>query len=315
MPQAKVTDIAYVRFSAPDLDLMERFLLEFGLRRAHRSDDNLYMRGVGEGAFLHATQRGDPAFVGVAFEAESEEAIATLAAAEGVAVEKLDGPGGGSVVRLRDPDGFGVELIAGRVPAEQITTRAPLPYNSAHQRSRVNVVKRVGEGPSHVRRIGHCVLNVRDFRRSEAWYKDRFGFITSDEIEMQPGAAIGAFLRCDRGDQPTDHHTIFLMGTGHPAFNHAAFEVLDFDDLMRGNAHLAAAAREHDWGVGRHFLGSQIFDYWRDPWGHAIEHWTDGDLLDAAWGSRRVSMQELLGVQWGPSFPHPLPPLELGDVA
>ena len=33
-------------------------------------------------------------------------------------------------------------------------------------------------------------------------------------------------------------------------------------------------------------LGSQIFDYWRDPWGHTVEHWTDGDLLDAGWGSR-----------------------------
>ena len=32
----KVTDIAYVRFRAPDLDEMEKFLLEFGLHRAER---------------------------------------------------------------------------------------------------------------------------------------------------------------------------------------------------------------------------------------------------------------------------------------
>ena len=154
------------------------------------------------------------------------------------------------------------------------------------------------------------MLNVTDFRRTEAWYKERFGFITSDEIEAAPDVSIGAFMRCDRGTRPTDHHTLFVLGTGHPMFNHAAFEVLDFDDLMRGNAHLAQTVSAHDWGVGRHFLGSQIFDYWRDPWGHGMEHWTDGDLLDAEWGSRRASMKELIGVQWGPSFPHPVPPID-----
>ena len=31
---------------------------------------------------------------------------------------------------------------------------------------------------------------------------------------------------------------------------------------------LAARGYPHAWGVGRHILGSQIFDYWRDPFGH-----------------------------------------------
>jgi catechol 2,3-dioxygenase-like lactoylglutathione lyase family enzyme len=310
MPQVKVRDIAYVRFGAPDLDAMEQFLLDFGLTRSHRTDDALYMRGVGPAPFLHVTERGEPGYRGVGFECDSEADLAALARSEDVTVQSLDAPGGGAVVRLRDPDGFGVDLVAGRALAEEIPTRPRAPYNSVQDRARLNEVKRLGQGPSHVRRIGHCVLNVGDFRRSEAWYKSRFGFITSDEVELAPGTALGAFMRCDRGDLPTDHHTLFLLGTGQPMFNHAAFEVLDFDDLMCGNAHLAGTSREHDWGVGRHFLGSQIFDYWRDPWGHAVEHWTDGDLLDAAWGSRRASMGELMGVQWGPSFPHPLPPLD-----
>ena len=56
---------------------------------------------------------------------------------------------------------------------------------------------------------------------------------------------------------------------------------------MCGHDWLKEKGRRHEWGVGRHILGSQIFDYWRDPWGHTLEHWTDGDLLDAPWGSRR----------------------------
>jgi hypothetical protein len=72
---------------------------------------------------------------------------------------------------------------------------------------------------------------------------------------------------------------------------------------MRGNAYLAAKTRRHEWGVGRHYLGSQIFDYWSDPWGHTVEHWTDGDLMDADWGTRRVSPEIVRAVQWGDAAP------------
>jgi hypothetical protein len=37
----KIQDIAYVRFSAPDLDQMEMFLTEFGMVRAERTSDAL----------------------------------------------------------------------------------------------------------------------------------------------------------------------------------------------------------------------------------------------------------------------------------
>ena len=86
-------------------------------------------------------------------------------------------------------------------------------------------------------------------------------------------------------------------------FNHAAFEVADLDDLMAGHERLKASGHTAEWGIGRHILGSQIFDYWRDPWGHTLEHWTDGDLFNAQDGSNTASLQDLLGVQWGPTPP------------
>ena len=111
-------------------------------------------------------------------------------------------------------------------------------------------------------------------------------------------------MRCDRGDQPTDHHTLFLAQLpGGPGFNHAAFEVAGLDDLMLGHAHLKARGRNAAWGVGRHKLGSQIFDYWKDPWGHELEHWTDGDLFTAEDGSNKATVRDMLDVQWGSPFP------------
>ena len=61
----------------------------------------------------------------------------------------------------------------------------------------------------------------------------------------------------------------------------------------------------HDWGIGRHILGSQIFDYWQDPWGHGMEHWTDGDLLDGSHKTEKHPMSVILGSQWGPAAPPP----------
>ncbi len=299
----KVDDIAFVRFSAPDLDAMEAFLIDFGLVRARRDATALYMRGTDGDPYFHVTHKGEPGFAGLAFEARSVDDLATLAEKEDAALETLDGPGGGKRVRLKDPDGFNVEVVAGRevLPALQVPSTHPT--NDARSQPRRNHIKRVGAGTAHVKRLGHCVLNVSNFRASEAWYKERFGFITSDEIKLSPEFALGAFMRCDRGQLPADHHTLFLAGTGTPKFNHAAFEVIDLDDLMTGHDHLKAKAYRHEWGVGRHVLGSQIFDYWRDPWGHTVEHWTDGDLMNASWGSRDATIQDLMGVQWGMPTP------------
>ena len=75
---------------------------------------------------------------------------------------------------------------------------------------------------------------------------------------------------------------------------------------MAGHEHLKQTGHRHWWGVGRHILGSQVFDYWLDPWGHEMEHWTDGDQLRAADGGGIGAVQDLLRVQWGMNMP-PIP--------
>ena len=300
----KIEDVAYVRFRAPDLAEMRAFLEDFGLALTEATPARLVARGAGPSPVAHVTELGDAGFVGVAFRAESVADLQRLAAAEGAAIEPLDLPGGGSVVTLRDPDGHRVDLVAGQAPANALPVAGAQAWNHAGVRQRLRATKRIAAGPANVVRLGHVVLNVSDFRASEQWYKQRLGFITSDEIQLSPARALGAFLRCDRGETPTDHHTLFLAQSPKgPGFNHAAFEVADLDDLMRGHQRLSDAGRHAEWGVGRHILGSQVFDYWRDPWGHTLEHWTDGDMFTAADGSNTVTLQELLGVQWGPSAP------------
>lgn len=299
MSLMKAVDIAYVRFAVPDLDKAEAWFSDFGLKRAAREEGRLSMCGAGPGPFLYAAELGEPRFIAAGFEAETRADLKRMAEAGGAMIETLSAPGGGEVVHLKDPDGLGVEIVFGQEKrAAEITPRAPL--NDAGSHARLRRPKRLAAGPSSVVRLGHCVLQVSDFRRSERWYKAHLGLLTSDEIKGESGEATGAFLRCDRGDQPTDHHTLFLMQHEQPGFNHAAFEVRDFDDLMIGNTHLTVSGADHAWGIGRHILGSQIFDYWRDPFGFTMEHWTDGDLFTADQPPGTATMAELFGSQWGP---------------
>ncbi len=308
MSMIKIEDVAFVRFRAPDLAEMRKFLEDFGLVVVEEAASRLVARGSGVAPITHITELGEAGFAGVGFRAAGVADLETLARHEGVEVNDFDAPGGGKKVLLTDPDGHRIEVVAGQKLAEPIALPQAQAWNRADLRERVRATKRITTGAANVVRLGHVVLNVSNFRASEQWYKERFGFITSDEIQLSPQFSVGAFLRCDRGDTPTDHHTLFLVQRPNgPGFNHAAFEVADLDDLMRGHQKLKDAGRHAEWGVGRHILGSQVFDYWRDPWGHTLEHWTDGDVFTAADGSNKATLQDLLAVQWGP-----LPPPTMG---
>jgi hypothetical protein len=69
---------------------------------------------------------------------------------------------------------------------------------------------------------------------------------------------------------------------------------------MIGHDVLAAKGYEHFWGIGRHSLGSQVYDYWGDPWGRVHEHWADTDVLNASVPPNLISREELAGPWGGP---------------
>jgi catechol 2,3-dioxygenase-like lactoylglutathione lyase family enzyme len=297
----RVQDAAYVRFAAPDLDVMERFLTDFGLVVMAREDDALYARGTDPSPYLHVTERGEPGFRGMAFEAASADDLRAAAGLEGASpVEKIDAPGGGQRVRFTDPDGFAVEVVHGREQLPPLPVRGAAPLNRGSDRRRFGQLQRLAPGPAPVKRLGHVVVRVADFRRSEGWFKSRFGFLSSDEVYLgEPDNIITAFLRCDRGEAYADHHTLLCLAVGEVGFDHAAFEVEDIDAVMLGHDHLERAGYAHHAGIGRHVLGSQVFDYWRDPWGHVLEHFTDGDLLNRHHPTERHDPATALGTQWG----------------
>ena len=304
----KVSDVAYARFRAPDLDRMETFLTDFGLVRAARTDRALYMRGTDPRHYVHVTERGEPAFLGIGLQAASAADLDALARTEGAsAVEPIDEPGGGRRVRLTDPNGIAIEVVHGIATLPALSLPQRRPTNDGTHHDRLGARHAIDAGPAHVKRLGHFVLVVNDFRETEAFYHSRFGFLNSDELYVgDRGQVLGAFMRCDRGDDFVDHHTFLAIGAGMVALNHVAFEVQDLDDLMVGHERLEQRGYQHHWGVGRHVLGSQLYDYWRDPYGNVVEHWTDGDLFNAATETGAVAISpENAPSFWGPAPPSP----------
>ena len=306
MPIIKVKDLAFGRLRAPDLDAMEEFLTHFGMIRAERTPRALYMRGTDPSHHIHVTELGDPAFVGFAYEAASEEDLLRVARAPGASpVEPIDEPGGGKRVRLVEPNGYRIEVVHGIAPLPAIAVpRIPMNTGSEPLR-RAGTLMRLGGSPAPIKRIGHGVLGTPKVMDTALWFRDTLGFIGSDDVYAGDRAnIIGSFNRCDRGDDYVDHHTLFCVMNERAGLNHMSFEVPDVDAVLKDHEYLARLGKyEHMWGVGRHLLGSQVYDYWCDPWGRVHERWADTDRLNARSGSNLLPAEEALVSQWGDDPP------------
>jgi catechol 2,3-dioxygenase-like lactoylglutathione lyase family enzyme len=301
----KIRDVAYVRLRVPDLDRMEQYLVDFGMRRSARTNGALYMRGDGPSHHLHISEKGDtPGLAAFGFLASSADDLDALSRVSGASpVHDIPEPGGGRRVVIHDPWGTRLELVHGIEELAPISAERATKFNFGDRVERRGELTRVGRGPARVRRLGHLGINVGDPDAALEWYHEHFGLLKSDTIAIGD-FTLAHFTRCDRGADYTDHHSFLLARSmdGQASLNHVSYEVSGLDDVWTGHEHLAGRGYQHSWGIGRHTLGSQIYDYWRDPWGHIHEHFTDGDLLDAGY-SAGVHSPEEGDNQWGPAMP------------
>jgi catechol 2,3-dioxygenase-like lactoylglutathione lyase family enzyme len=306
MPVAKVTDIAFGRLQSPDLDLAEEFLTDFGFVRAERTPSALYMRGTDGAHHLHVTHLGEPKFIGFAYYARNEEDLERLARLEGAsAVETIDEPGGGKRVRLKDPHGFQIEIVHGIASLPPLPVRRNVLNWGPEKYRRAGELTRLPSGPAQVKRMGHAVIATTDLPKTLSWYRETLGFLCSDDVWVgEKTNIVASFNRCDRGEEFVDHHAFFTMTGPKAGLNHFSYEVRDIDDVMIGHEHLKKKGKyRHMWGIGRHRLGSQIYDYWCDPWGRVHEHWTDSDVLNAATPPGLAEAGAGTFAQWGESMP------------
>lgn len=304
-PVIKVHDLAWLEFQKPDLVRAEAFAHAFGFTTLSRTGDELQLRGSDPGSPCVLVRRGPTSrFIGTAFIAADEADVLRLAEANGAATRALPETVGGLAVDLVDPTGMPVRVVAGTRQLEALPAQSAQTFNFGTELLRVNAVQRPPRQPARVQRLGHVVLQTARYLESLDWYLDQLGMIVSDFLffpgQRDRGPTM-SFIRCDRGQTPADHHTIALALGPTNRYVHSAYQVCDLDALAAGGEYLKDAGYQRSWGIGRHVQGSQIFDYWRDPEGFMVEHFSDGDMFDSTLEPGWAPFTGSGLAQWGPS--------------
>lgn len=150
--------------------------------------------------------------------------------------------------------------------------------------------------PARPTRLSHVLMFTPDVRDAVAFYERALGLTLSDGSE-----GIVAFLHARHG---SDHHLVAFAQGAAKGWHHSAWDVPTIEDVGLGKMQMQRAGYVDGWGVGRHVLGSNYFQYVRDPWGSFWEYSADIDYVGAGveWPSGNHPPEDSLYL-WGPDVP------------
>ena len=162
----------------------------------------------------------------------------------------------------------------------------PLRVTSSPEPNRPGESKRIGArvpAPESTgtppRRLGHVVLGSPDIAATTRFYIDALGYRISDQIAN----GMATFCRVE-----TDHHNLLIHRAPVGHLNHYAIEMDDVDAIGRtGTRMMSRTDVTSVAGIGRHYLGSNVFWYLRDPAGNMFELFCDMDQIidDDEWAT------------------------------
>ncbi|KAK5687701.1 hypothetical protein LTS10_001841 [Elasticomyces elasticus] len=301
--------IAHVYYKHKDSNRAAQFLEDFGLTECKRSPGKVYYRGYGSEPFLYCLEEAEEdAFGGAAFVASTNEDLelaARIIPGASEVHEMTDTPGKGRRVTFHDPiDGFPFHIIYGQQLQEPSGDLPELQFNFPTNKHRPGgKYQRLEKRPAPVHKLGHFGMCVTNFQATFDFYTSYFNFHPSDIGHTPEGSNVIVFNRLAKGSELVDHHCFFFFQGPKSHVHHSSFETHDFDTQVLGHDWLRHKGYENCWGVGRHVMGSQIFDYWFDPSRFILEHYVDGDLCDESQETvRELASPANLHV-WGPDLP------------
>ncbi len=258
MAEPRVTHLRGVELDVLDLDKTAEFYKGvWGLEEVARDNGTMYLRAGGvEHHILTIHERPRAALHSIDFAARDHAAVDALyarAIADGIEIQSKPADlakvaGGGYGFSVKTPEGQTISISSDLLRHEEAYSDRSKPE-----------------------KLSHVVLNVEDIEKQGKFFIDVLGFRLSDST------AVMDFVRCS-----SDHHSI-AMARGHGAgLNHMAYEVPNFDGLMRGAGRLKKNGYNVEWGVGRHGPGNNIFSYFIEPNGFVTEYTTEVERIDEA---------------------------------
>lgn len=128
-------------------------------------------------------------------------------------------------------------------------------------------------------------------------YRQKLGFVLSDEVKDEDGNLTAAFLRSD-----DEHHSQAMFHTKDPKFDHFSMEAPCWDDIRDWADHLGSMRIPLSWGPGRHGPGNNLFFMVCDADGNMVEvsaeiEHMDRDMAPRLWKHEPHTLN-LWGVAW-----------------
>lgn len=283
-------------FTVPDLSEAERFYAAFGLdvrRDGTRIDLHTFGHPHRWASVFEGGERKQLQYLRYGIFAEDEPVFRQRVADLGIGMAPHP-LGDDQGIWLRDADGVATQLVVTPKvsPSAKTVLDQPAPVRpgqgAAPSRSQV--------APVHPRALSHILLFSPDVPRMVAFQQDVLGLRLSDKA-----ADVIAFVHTPHG---SDHHLVAFAKSHAPGLHHSSWEMGSIDDVGRGAEQMRNAGWSHGWGLGRHVLGSNYFNYVQDPWGSFCEYSCDIDFVpaDLDWPAADHPMQDSLYV-WGPGVP------------
>ena len=266
----KINRVEGLVYAATDLDVGVRFFQDWGVKLDKRDAQGAYF-SLPSGQTIVIKNAGDPSLPkapmpgptvrevvwGVDTQASLAELKADLSTDREVR-EDADG-----TLHTHDDCGFGIafRVSNGVAPSKPGGARMNKPFDPPRSASPI--------------RMGHVVYSIKraDQQRAGEFYTKRLQFRMTDHT-----GDLGDFMRCNGSN---DHHNLFLLlPPNHYTFNHVAFEVRDFDEIVFGGKNMKSKGWKPYAPPGRHILGSNLFWYFMNPCGGQAEYFADMDLMD-----------------------------------
>ena len=240
MPVCPIRGVRSVELVASNLDEAARFYeTVWSLAPVAASNEARYFRGTSGYHHVLGLHGGtQPAVVRIAFDVADRAGVDALyekisaAGAKPGKPAKLTTAGGGYGFACKDPDGRNLAFVT----------------DCADHADTADV-------PDRPRKIVHVNLNTVDFDGTLKFFTQALGFrVVDDNAPLW-------FLHCDN----SDHCSIVLCKMNLPTLNHIAFEMPEFDSVMRGMGRMKDSGYPIEWGPGRHGPGNNVFAYFCGP--------------------------------------------------
>lgn len=292
---ASIHSINQFALQAGDTDEMARFLDAFGLR-VQQGEKGLLVRGRGdEHVWAQILPGPGKKLLFMSFGCFAGDYSTIRAQVEAAGARFIDPPegGDGDGFWFADPDGIALQVkVAPNLSPPEKRPVASLEVPAGEQGAAMrSLAPKVGP-----LRLAHLALFVSDIDRSLDFYMRTLGLYLADR-----SANVIAFTYAPHG---CDHHLVAMVEAPGGGLHHCSWEVPNLEHAGLIGQQARDAGYGNQWGLGRHVLGSNWFNYIEAPGGGWWEATFNIDYIPKGmpWPAQDHAVEDSFYL-WGPDLP------------